>query len=347
MGCSEQHVQHDGDKTEPAPAALPEAVVRGAAGISDFLRRPVDELNTSSRALTNAVVIKDRSIEVVHTTRSISDPDVIEIAQPFESAINKVLTKLDEYAQANGAKVEPSSVRSSSTGPISWLLTRKGIAEWVRNTFPVESFDLTRVQPDGTRRKVCQVQIAEGFFSGKVQVTVPRYPGGEIEGNAVEIALGLKRAPSRVAARPERTNEAPLNTDTAPAKASISAAPDFNSALTGELAKIAAEKQEKQIALADARKRVGLKPNASESEVQEMEGLVAAIERDVKDFLNDPRNKITAPEQAVDTGVVLRGSYQISFPESMKTLPLDKKMGLSGGNRRVVGIGRRRGGSGP
>jgi hypothetical protein len=180
------------------------------------------------------------------------------------------------------------------------------------------------VQPDGTRRKVCQVQIAKGFFSGKVQVTVPRYPGGEIEGNAVEIALGRKRAPSRGAARPEPHNDAPLNTDTGPAKASIPTTPDFKSALTGELAKIAAEKQEKQITLADARKRVGLKPNATESDVKAMEGLVAEIERDVKDFLKDPSNKITAPEQAVDTGVVLRGSYTIRNPKSMESLLYDK-----------------------
>ena len=297
MGRSEQHVRHDGDINKLAPAALPEKVVRVDDENNDFLPIPVDELNTATRLPFHDAVITDYPIEVLHTTRSIPDPDVIKIAPQFERAVNTVLTKLDEYAKANGAQVEPSSVRSSITGPISWLLTRKGVAEWVRRTFPVEAFDLTRVQADGTTRRVCQVQIAKGVFSGKVQVIVPRYPGGETEGDRVENALGLKRAPRR---------------GPAPTKSSASPARAFASALDAQIAQYDEAQKEAQT----ARKRLGLKPSATASDVQELERLVHEIEIDVKHLLNHRACNINFSRRPDGTYTVLDRSHRIAIPDA-------------------------------
>jgi|GEM_PF-3415288 hypothetical protein len=306
MGMSQEVARRDSAEPEAVtPGASPQsAVVEKAAETTAFIRRPDGVLNTGIRPASPGVVIDEDPIEVIHTTRSIPDPDVIRIAQPFESKVNTVLSKLDEYAKANGAQVEPSSVRSSSTGPISWLLTRKGIAEWVRSTFPVEAFDLTRVQADGTTRKVCQVQIAKGFFSGKVQVTVPRYPGGETEGDAVEIALGLKRGPSRGAARPEIA-------------ARGLAAGDVKS-------KLGAEVRRQAVAQTQAVGKLGLSSKATGSDISELNGLVASIERDVAGLCNGDVQGIQASRQSNGTYVILSRGYKIRRPD---TLP--NRIGLS------------------
>ena len=297
MGASQGFVRSDAGDADKGRAA-PQAA---ATQITGFPPLPDPYLNTSTRQTPDGVKIKGFPIEVKHTEQVIPNPDVINTRRSYYGAVNEVLTKLDEYAKANGAQVEPSSVRSSTTGPISWLLTRKGVAEWVRRTFPVEAHDLTRVEADGTARKVCQVRISKGFFSGKAHVTVPRYPGGETEGDRVEIALGLKTTPGE---------------GVAPTGAPISAAPDFKSTLEAQIAHQHAAKQEEQ----RTRKRLGLTPKASVWDIQEMKRLVGEIERDVKDLLNDPANRSEVTKKVDGSYEVLRGHYKIDKPEALKTL---------------------------
>jgi len=304
MGISEEVVRRDvGDGERQAPS-VSGPVTPVTAKAPEFPRRPDPALDISVSPDSHNVVLKEHPIEVKPTKMVIADPDVIEVTKPYESAVNEVLTKLDEYAQANGAKVEPSSVQSSITGPISWLLTRKGIAEWVRRTFPVEAFDLTRVQPDGTTRRVCQVQIAKGVFSGKAQVTVPRYPGGETEGNRVEIALGLKGAPSRVAARPEIA-------------ARGLAAGDVESKLAAEVRRqAAAQTKAKQLHESELRK-LGLSSKATDSDISELNRVVASIERDVTGLLNGDVQGIQASRQSNGTYVILNCAYTIRRPDTL------------------------------
>ena len=134
MGISEEVVRRDvGDGERQAPS-VSGPLTPVTAKATEFPRRPDSALDISVSPNSHNVVLKEHPIEVKPTKVVIPDPDVIEVTKPYESAVNKVLTKLYEYAQASRAQVEPSSVRSSSTGPISWLLTRKGIAEWVRST---------------------------------------------------------------------------------------------------------------------------------------------------------------------------------------------------------------------
>jgi hypothetical protein len=290
--------------TEPAELGQP----RQRAATDQFPRRPDSDLDTCTAPTRDGVRIAARPIN-----------DIV-VAQRVAGVVSEVVAKLDAHAAATGARVGPSSVREKSTGPIPWLLTSNDIVDLVRGTVPVEAYDLTRLAPDGTTADVCQVRIAKGFFSGRLKVAVVPYPGGKTEGDRVEIALGLKRAPSEGAAGSGQHNHTTHNSSAKPTGASITAVSNFEQALGAETPQQDPVEEVKRIALTSARKMLGLKSNASESDIQEMRRLVAVVEKDLKVLLNDPASRLDATQQSDGTYTVLCKSYTIEHPEALQGL---------------------------
>jgi hypothetical protein len=115
----------------------------------------------------------------------------------------------------------------------------------------------------------------------------------------VEIALGLKTTPGEGVA----STGAPIAT-----------APDLTSALEAQIVHELAGKQEEQ----RTRKRLGLKPNAEVSEVQEMKRLVTQIERDSERLLKNPMDISNIAKQSDGTYTVLHRSYKLETPEALR-----------------------------
>ena len=119
MGRSEEVVRRDVEDGERRASSASGPVTPVTAKAPELPRIPDPAFNISVRPDSPNVVIEDRPIEVIPTKQVIPDPDAFTIEQPYESAVNKVLAKLDAYAKANGAQVEPSSVRPSSSRPVA------------------------------------------------------------------------------------------------------------------------------------------------------------------------------------------------------------------------------------
>lgn len=321
MEISQEVGRSDPGEAEKPQAVQQAAVTQAATHAPEFPRRPDPLLDTSTRPPADGVVIKERPIEVKDTTLSLRDAGRIEVSEPFESAANRVLRKLDEYANANGAKVEEASTRFSSTGIISRLWSRTRIAAWLRDKFPVCAYDLTREEADGTTRKVCQVRVSQGVFSRGVTVTVPPYKGGEAEADLVEIAMGKRRATGDRNAPTSQHTDATVNKNGAPTKTPHSTAPDFRSALGAEVERQLSAIEKERIALATTRKRLGLGSKASESEIQEMKRFVADIESDLEYLLKYPTNISNVTKESDGTYTVLHHGYSIRRPSSLPKPP--------------------------
>jgi hypothetical protein len=269
-------------------------------------------------------VVRELPVRVTRTSSPTRDTDTIEITESFTAAVNKIEGKLHDYAKANGAKVEEISSRLSATGTISRIWNRSSVAEWLRRTFPVHTFDVTREETDGAEKKVCQVRVAQGFFSPGITVTVTPYRGGAHEARTIERELEKQAPTAESTSHVTHQAGSAVERGNSPSRPAEVVLPDLTQTIEKRIAsshelqkRIAAQREEDRCALASRAKKLGLSPSAPKRDVEIIEKLRNDIARDLKALPEQARTGDIQLQRDGRVSVMTR-SYTIDLPESVQ-----------------------------